>query len=79
MLSSVLNSERAIAVNIKIMRVYTKIKEMLFTHKDLLLRMEEIEKKVSGQDQQIMTIFEYVKKFIKQESIPRIKIGYKKE
>jgi hypothetical protein len=44
MLSSVLNSERAIAVNIKIMRVYTKLREMLFSNKDLLLRMEKIEK-----------------------------------
>jgi len=77
MLSSVLNSERAIAVNIKIMRVYTKIKEMLLTHKDLLLKMEEIEKKVSDQDQQIMTIFKYVKKFVMEESTPRPKIGYK--
>ena len=77
MLSSVLNSERAIAVNIKIMRVYTKIKEMLLTHKDLLLRMEEIEKKVSNQDEQIMTIFKYVKKFVMEESMPRPKIGYK--
>jgi hypothetical protein len=42
MLSSVLNSERAIEVNIKIMRVYTKIKEMLLTHKDLLLNSLQI-------------------------------------
>ena len=78
MLSSVLNSDRAIAVNIKIMRVYTKIKEMLLTHKDLLLKMEEIEKKVSDQDEQIMTIFKYVKKFVMEESMPKQKIGYKK-
>jgi len=78
MLSSVLNSDRAIAVNIKIMRVYTQIKEMLLTHKDLLLKMEEIEKKVSDQDLQIMTIFKYVKKFVMEESLPKTKIGYKK-
>jgi len=77
MLSSVLNSDRAIAVNIRIMRVYTKIKEMLLTHKDLLLKMEEIEKKVYNQDEQIMTIFKYVKKFVMEESAPRPKIGYK--
>ena len=78
MLSSVLNSSQAIAVNIRIMRVYTKLKKMLITHQDLLLRMEEIEKKVSGQDDQIMTIFKYVKKFVMEESKPKIKIGFKK-
>lgn len=77
MLSSVLNSDRAIAVNIRIMRVYTKIKEMLLTHKDLLLKMEEIEKKVFNQDEQIMTIFKYVKKFVMEESTPRPRIGFK--
>lgn len=77
MLSSVLNSERAIAVNIRIMRVYTKLKEMLLTHKDLLLKMEEIEKKVSGHDEQIITIFNYVKKFVTEEPKPRPIIGYK--
>ena len=42
MLSSVLNSPKAIAVNIKIIRVFTKLREMLFNNKDLLLRMENI-------------------------------------
>ena len=47
-LSSVLNSERAIAVNIQIIRLFTKMRKLLLTHKDLLLEMEEIRKKVSG-------------------------------
>ena len=40
--------------------------------------MEEIEKKVSNQDEQIMTIFKYVKKFVMEEAMPKQKIGYKK-
>ncbi|MBI2259319.1 MAG: ORF6N domain-containing protein [Flavobacteriia bacterium] len=60
MLSSVLNNDRAIEVNIQIMRVYTKIKQMLLTHKDLLLKIEEMEKKVSGQDDKISQIFDYL-------------------
>ena len=44
MLSSVLNSKRAIQVNIRIMRIFTRMKEMLLTHKDILLRLEKIEK-----------------------------------
>jgi hypothetical protein len=78
MLSSVLNSERAIDVNIKIMRVYTKIKEMLLTHKDLLLKMEEMEKKVSGQDDKILQIFNYLKQFVQDQKTPRKEVGYKK-
>ena len=84
MLSSILNSERAIAVNIKIMRVYTQIKGMLLTHKDLLLKMQEIEGKVSSNEDQIMLIFEYIKQFeeIKKQELEqksRKKIGYKKD
>jgi hypothetical protein len=78
MLSSVLNSERAIEVNIKIMRVYTKIKEMLLTHKDLLLKMEEMEKKVTGQEDKILQIFNYLKQFIQEQKTPRKEVGYKK-
>jgi len=51
MLSGVLNSDRAIAVNIQIMRIFTKMRNLVLTHKDLLLKMEEIERKGSGQDE----------------------------
>src|ERR1700754_3085150 len=46
MLSSVLNSKRAINVNIKIMRIYTKMREMLLTHKDILQKLDQLEKQV---------------------------------
>lgn len=77
MLSSVLNSDRAIAVNIKVIRVYNKLKEMLLTHKDLLLKMEKMEAKVTGQDDKIMQIFNYLKQFIQENEKPRTKIGFK--
>ncbi len=48
MLSSVLNSERAIQVNIRIMRIYTKLKGMLLTHKDILLKLEKLERKTTS-------------------------------
>ena len=76
MLSCVLNSNRAIDMNIKIIRVFVQLKEMLLTHKDLLLKMEEIEKKVSGQDEKIKLIFDYLKKFIQEQKTPRKPIGY---
>jgi hypothetical protein len=44
MLSGVLNSERAIKVNIQIMRIYTRVRHLLLAHKDVLLRLEKIDK-----------------------------------
>lgn len=77
MLSSVINSPKAIAVNIQIMRIFTKMREMLLTHKDLLLEMEELRKKVSGQDEKIEMIYNYLKQFIKDQETPVTPIGYK--
>ena len=79
MLSCVLNSDRAIKMNIQIIRIFVQLREMLLTHKDLLLKMEEIEKKVSGQDEKIKLIFDYLKKFIQQQNTPRKQIGFNRK
>ena len=78
-LSTVLNSPRAISVNLQIIRLFSRMRKMLLTHKDLLLEMEEIRKKVTGQDEKIELIFNYLKQFIKEQETPRIKIGFKKD
>ena len=65
MLSSVLNSERAIMVNIAIIRVFTKMRELVETHKEILEKLENIEKKDIEQDEKIMLIFEYLKQLEK--------------
>ncbi len=57
MLSSVLNSERAIQVNIQIMRIYTKLKGMLMDHKDILLKLEKLEQKASKHDENFSVVF----------------------
>lgn len=82
MLSSVLKSEKAIAVNIRIVRVFTKMRDLLLQHKDLVLKMEQIELSVSSQGHEIKVLFEYMKQLmtekedrIEQES--RKRIGYK--
>jgi len=77
MLSSVLNSKTAIRVNIYIIRIFTRMREMLLTQKDLLLEMESIRRKVSGQDEKIELIFNYLQQFIREKEIPRKKIGFK--
>ena len=79
MLSSVLRSERAEKVNILIIDTFVELNTMLLTHKDLLLKMEEMEKKVTGQDEKIGQIFNYLKQFIKDQETPRIKIGFKQD
>jgi len=77
MLSSVLNSERAINVNIQIMRIYTKLKEMLSTHKDILLKLEQLEKKITGHDEDIKLIFSALKQLVQQPNPQRKRIGFK--
>lgn len=83
MLSSVLNSDRAIMVNIQIMRVFTKMRELVETHKEILQKLEQLEKKEIEQDEKIMLIFEYLKQLekAKQEELEyknRKKIGFKR-
>ncbi len=76
MLSNVLNSKRAIQISIQIVRIYTKLREMLLTHKDMLLKLEEMEKKIGKQDTKIKLVFDYLNQFIKQEK-PRKLIGFR--
>lgn len=73
MLSSVLNSDRAIAVNIQIMRTFTKIKEMLSTHKELKRKVEEMEKKY---DYQFKVVFDAIKRLIEPSQKDKKRIGF---
>ena len=79
MLSSVLNSSQAIQVNIQIMRIFSKMREMLWSHNDLLLKIDEIEKKISGQDKKIILIFDYLKQFVEKHDKPRKRIGFNRK
>ena len=64
MLSSVLNSERAIQVNILIMRAFTKFREILLTHKELAVKIDVLEKKYAEHDETIKGIFEAIKQLL---------------
>ena len=84
MLSSVLNSDTAIEVNIQIIRIFTRIREALLTNKDILLKMEQLEKKVLAQGQiaskhedEIQLIFNALKQLLNQPQEPREPIGFK--
>ena len=73
MLSSVLNSKRAIQVNIQIMRTFTKLKEMIATHKDLQKKIEDMEKKY---DHQFKVVFDAIKQLLAKPEPKKKKIGF---
>lgn len=84
MLSSVLGSPQAIAVNIQVIRIFTRMREMLITKKDVLTRLEQMENKLYEQgsslekhDKEIELIFTYLKELVGPPAAPRKKVGYK--
>jgi len=76
MLSSVLNSERAIEVNIQIMRAFVKLRELMATHKDLARKLDDMEKKY---DAQFKVVFDAIRQLMTPTEKPKRKIGFKRE
>ena len=79
MLSSILNSKTAIEVNIRIIRVFTKLREYTLTHKEILIQLAKLEKEVKGNSRDIENIFMVLKELIQKQSTStaRNKIGFK--
>lgn len=80
MLSSILNSDTAIEVNIKIIRVFSKLREYALTHKEILLQLANLEKEVKSNSKDIENIFVVLKELIAKNTHPpqRSKIGFKR-
>lgn len=76
MLSSVLNSERAITVNIQIMRTFTRIRELLANHKELARRFDELEKRY---DSQFKIVFTAIRQLMSMPEESKRKIGFNRE
>lgn len=76
MLSGVLNSQTAIQVNIRIMRVYSKLREMVLTHKDILLKLDQLESQTSQNSDDIQVVFSALKQLIDPQHPPRRMIGF---
>ena len=76
MLSSVLNSDRAIEVNIQIMRAFVKLREMLSTHKDLARKLADMEKKY---DTQFKVVFDAIRQLMTPDVPKKGKIGFGRE
>jgi len=76
MLSSVLHSKTAIHVNIQIMRTFTKLRELMATHKDLKRKIDQMEMKY---DDQFQVVFEAIKQLLESPKKPKRKIGFNRE
>ena len=76
MLSSVLNSKKAIKVNIQIMQAFVKLREILSTHKELARKLKELEFKIDSHDQQIQAIFDVINQLITPSDPPKRKMGF---
>src|SRR3989338_3335001 len=79
MLSSVLHSQRAIQVNIAIMRAFVKLREVLATHKELAQKFKELEHRVGRHDEEIQAIFDAIRQLMSPPQKPKGKIGFYKE
>ena len=80
MLSCVLNSQRAIKINIQVVRIFTKIRETLTDNLSLRIEIEEIKKKLVSQDKNIELVFSYLDELIEKQETPkpRKQIGFKR-
>jgi phage regulator Rha-like protein len=76
MLSSVLNSKRAIQVNIAIIKVFVKLREILSTHKELAYKLKELENRIEKHDEEIIEIFEAIRQMMIVEEKPKRQMGF---
>jgi len=76
MLSSVLNSERAVKVNIAIMRAFVKLREMLDKNRELAEKFSDLEQRVGKHDEEITAILEAIRQLMAPPEKPRREIGF---
>ncbi len=81
MLSCVLNSQRAIKLNIQIVRIFTKLRDTTLDKLSIKLEIEEIKRKLENQDANMIVVFNYLDRLVEKEenASPRKKIGYKRK
>jgi hypothetical protein len=80
MLSSVLNSERAVRINIRIIKTFVKLREIVSTHKELAHKLSELERKIEKHDEDIGAIFEAIRQLMAPPpEKPRRMIGFKQQ
>jgi hypothetical protein len=77
MLSSVLHSERAIQVNVQIMRVFVRLRELMITHRDLATKLDELEKKFQQHEQHFAVVFDAIRRLLEpDQAVEKPRIGF---
>lgn len=66
-------------VSIRVIEIFVKMRELLLTHKDILLQLEKMEKKLTGHDEDIALIFQYLKQLLNPTQPPRNKVGFRRK
>jgi hypothetical protein len=79
MLAGVLHSEIAIRVNIQIIRIFTRMREVFMANKEVLIQLEKIETKLTKHDFEIAIILEVIKRLVTPPPVPREKIGFRRK
>jgi hypothetical protein len=79
MLANVLKSEQAITMSIRIIEIFVKLRETLLMHKDVLLKLEQLEKRVVNHDHDIKLIFRYLKELLNPKTESMRKVGFKRK
>ena len=77
MLANVLRSEQAIAVSIHIIRVFTRMREVLLSHREILQKLEQLEGRLTGHDEEIQAIFDHLTELVSPMEQARKPIGFK--
>lgn len=77
MLANVLKSDQAIAMSIRIIDLFVRMREAMMAHKEILLKLEQLERRVIDHDESIGNIFHYLKQLLNSPAEPRPAIGYK--
>jgi hypothetical protein len=79
MLSSVLNSERAVQVNIAVIRTFVRLRQLLTTNRNLALKLAALERKFSGHDEAIQNLFEAIRAMLADPPGPKRLIGFNRD
>ncbi|MBS1978051.1 MAG: ORF6N domain-containing protein [Bacteroidetes bacterium] len=79
MLANVLKSDQAIIMSIRIIEIFVKLRESLLTHKEILIKLEQLERRAVKQDGDIKLIFKYLKELLNPKTEPIRKIGFKQK
>jgi len=75
--ANILKSKQALKMSIRIIEIFVKLREVLLTYKDILLKLEQMEKKTLRHDREIKLIFDYLKELLNPKREPMLRIGFK--